>query len=107
MKALPSSIRVKKRYLRFEIESDVTITRYNITDAIFHSGRSLFGDYGMSLINIQFIDFDESSKTGVIRCTRDKVDCVRAIIATVSNIKGYPSAIRVLRVSGTIKGVKR
>jgi ribonuclease P/MRP protein subunit POP5 len=106
LKALPSSIRVKKRYLRFKIESAVLITQNDVTDTIFHAGRSLFGDYGMSLINMQLIDFDKSSKTGIIRCNRDKVDSVRAVIATVSNVKGHPSAIRVLRVSGTIKGVR-
>jgi len=107
LKTLPSSIRVKKRYLRFKIESAVLITRNDVIDAIFHAGRSLFGDHGISLINMQLIDFDESSKTGIIRCNRDKVESVRAVIATVSDIKGHPSAMRVLGVSGTIKGVRK
>lgn len=107
MKVLPSSMRVKRRYLKFKIESDRRLTRRDIIDAIHSAGTSLFGDYGMSLINLQFIEFDESTGHGIVRCARERVDDVRAVLATINNIRGAPSATRVVRVSGTLKGVKR
>ena len=107
MKVLPSSMRLKRRYLRFKVISPVKLTRREMADAILSAGVSLFGDHGMSLINLHLVEFDESSMTGIIRCNRDKVDEARAIIATVSSIKGEPAGIRVLRVSGTLKGVRR
>ena len=105
MKILPSSLREKKRYIVFEILSDREMVKQDLIRAIWNSAYSLYGDVGTSKIGLWLLNFD--GKRGVVRCTRDKTEEVRALLSAINSLDERQVAISVIRVCGTIKGTKR
>ncbi len=103
MKILPSSLREKKRYLAFEVvcESE-PVDRKALLDEVFFATQTLVGDAGSSEIGYRLIDFNGTR--GIMRVSLMGVEDARAAMATVCSIKGSRAAIRVLGISGTIRG---
>ncbi|CAG0968498.1 hypothetical protein METP3_01290 [Methanosarcinales archaeon] len=101
MKTMPT-LREKKRYIAFEINSEKTINRQELVREISNSIISLFGDKGASEINPSLMSFE--GRFGILRCNREKTNETRAGLACINNIHGILVSIHVLGISGTIKG---
>lgn len=101
MKTLPT-LREKKRYIAFEINSENTILRQDMVREISNSIISLFGDIGASQIRPALMSFE--GRFGILRCAREKTNETRSGLACINNIRGIRVSIRVLGISGTIKG---
>ena len=102
MRTLPV-LRDKKRYIAFEVTSGQKIKRRDLENEIQDSTHSLFGDTGCSEMNLRLISYD--GKYGIIRCIRDRTEETRAALACINNSRGTRLSLRVLGISGTIKGV--
>ena len=101
MKTMPT-LREKKRYIAFEINSDKTIIRQELVREISNSIISLFGDKGASEINPSLMSFE--GRFGILRCAREKTNETRAALACINNIRAIRVSFYVLGISGTIKG---
>ncbi len=101
MSSLPT-LREKKRYIAFEVTSEQTITRSELSREIMDSICSLFGDTGGSEINAGLLSYD--GRYGIIRCAKEKTVETRAALACITKIRGIRVSILVLGISGTIKG---
>jgi ribonuclease P/MRP protein subunit POP5 len=101
MKTLPV-LREKKRYIAFKIISENTINRRELTEELFDSMYSLFGDKGTSEIYPALMSYDGVS--GVLRCHKDRTLDTRAALACINRISGGCVSIQVLGISGTVKG---
>jgi ribonuclease P/MRP protein subunit POP5 len=101
MKTLPT-LREKKRYIAFEINSEKAILRQELVREISYSIISLFGDIGTSQIRPALMSFEGGF--GILRCAREKTVETRAGLACINSIRGIRVSIRVLGISGTIKG---
>jgi len=101
MKTLPV-LREKKRYIAFKIISEITINRRELTDELFDSMRSLFGDSGSSTINPALMSFD--GRYGILRCRKERTTDTRAALACINNVRGSRVSILVLGISGSVKG---
>ncbi len=77
-----------------------------VVDTIQKRVLDLYGARGLSEIEPALIDFDEDSREGILRCSRDGLRQMRAAIALVTGISESPALIHVERVSGTIKSLK-
>ena len=104
MKKLLPSLRKRKRYLLFEVLSARDINKEEMVKEIVSACHSLLGDSAAADAGLWLIDFD--GKTGILRCTGDKVNDARAVLATINSVSGEPAGIRVLRTSGTISGTR-
>ncbi len=102
MKTIPT-LRGKKRYMAFEVMAEQKITRSELSEEIFKSIISLFGDKGASEINYGLLSFD--GRYGILRCAREKATDTRAALACMNNIRGLRISILVLGLSGTVRGV--
>ena len=101
MKTMPT-LREKKRYLAFEINSDKIINRQELVREVSNSIISLFGDKGASEINPSLMSFE--GRFGILRCAREKTNETRAALACINNIRTIRVSIHLLGISGTIKG---
>jgi len=101
MKTLPT-LREKKRYMAFEINSEKTVIRQELVREILNSTVSLFGDTGASQMNPALMSFE--GRFGILRCAREQTNRTRVCLACINNIRGIRVSIRVLGISGTIKG---
>jgi len=90
MKALIPSQKENKRYL--------LIQGKNLKKNIPKSVREYIGDLGMSKSALTFIN--SSSGKAVVSVNREMQDSVRAAVTI------YPEKMEILKVSGTLKGLK-
>lgn len=90
MKALRPSMREKKRYL--------LVKGKNLKSDIEKAILNFIGVFGMSKAGLKFIRADSDS--AIICINRKSLNEVRASLAV------WPEKIEVLKVSGTLKGLK-
>lgn len=105
MKVLPPTIRENKRYLAFELITGNDVSRDELIKEIFSVSGSLLGDLGSSECNIWLFAFEDLK--GVISCDREHVLEARAVLATITHVKGKRVSLHVLGVSGTVLGATK
>jgi RNase P/RNase MRP subunit POP5 len=89
-----------------QFESESVVEERQFMDTIWAAIYRLYGEYGASLTNLAPISFDGVSKRAVLRANLTVVDNVRTAIVSITSISGKPSAVHVVAVSGTIKGLR-
>lgn len=107
--------REKQRYITFEIISDdVEFSKGEIINAIWKQFTDLFGEYGTSKAGLWLIHYDPTLKRGVLRCSLNSVNKVRASIVTLRVINKradgnheFPIIFYVVGVAATILTIKR
>jgi len=87
--------------------SEQPVSKGDVADTVWNAVLRLFGEYGASQTNLALIEYDQEKSWGIIRCSHRTVEMVRASIASVTEINEKSVAIHVLRVSGTLKALKR
>mgnify|MGYP001599277928 CR=1 FL=1 len=107
-KILPPSLRPNKRYIAFEIISEQPVKYNEFTAAVFNSMFSLLGELGSSEAKIWFISnlYDDTSQKGVLKCTHDAVEKIRAVLSLVQIVGETKAVVRIMGVTGTIKSAK-
>ena len=90
MKIMPASMRENKRYL--------LVTGNNLKENIEKAILGFVGVLGMSKTGLVFVKINQDS--AIIGVNREEVDKVRASLCV------YPEKMEVLKVSGTLKGLK-
>lgn len=98
--------RVRWRYLEILVSGELDYAAGEIADAVQRGVLSLHGVKGLSKIEPALIEFDEDGQKGIIRCNHLYQRKLRAAITLITTIKESAAAIRVARVSGTIKGLR-
>jgi len=112
---LPPTLRERKRYIVFEVICEREIAKRELVDEINDAIFSLYGDVGASKSRIWLIDYkkkkDEDTGAdvgvGILRCAHDKVEEVRAALACIHSVNEVRIGIRVIKISGSIKGATR
>ena len=96
---------VRRRYLHFVVEGG-SPSELEVWEAIRDSVQSIYGAKGISLMDPNLIEYVAEARNGIVRCTHDNERRLRASLARVMAISGKPSAVRVLRSSGTIRTLR-
>lgn len=106
MRLLPS-LRGRKRYLAFRMLPDDAdaLSRRDLTLELDRSSQSLLGDAGSSECDIRVLSFDGTE--GIVSCVHRETTRTRAVLATIYELGGRCASVRVIGVSGTVKGAKR
>ena len=98
--------RVKRRYLAVQIDFDGALSQLDFLDAVWAAVKRLFGEFGASQTGLALIDFNEESRTSIIRVSLATLQQVRAAIASITRISGKDAAVHVIAVSGTVKSLR-
>lgn len=108
MKTLPPTARKKHRYLRFQVLSDEPIVYSDLDAAIFNTALDFYGEFGVSAMNLWLVKnlYDSKKQTGVLRCTHTTVPAVVACLGLITRLGDTRVTVKILKVSGTIKGLK-
>lgn len=101
MKALPPSLRKRKRYIVFDVDSEDDFLKKELSNAIWREALALFGEAGASDLGIALLEFEDSQ--GILRCNHDGVESVRAVLASLRSIKRIRTVLYIKGVSGTLK----
>jgi RNase P/RNase MRP subunit POP5 len=98
---------VKQRYLALKIESVESFEEEDVKDAVWSAVTQLFGEYGASQVGLFLVQYDRQRKEAVLRCSHKALERVHASIASVTKIGDKPVAMHVLRISGTLRALKK
>ena len=98
--------KIRRRYLALKIEGVKTNAR-TFEKTILNSILRLFGEYGLSKMHLNLIEFDSESNFAILRCRHNTLCMVRAAIAAIKSIDGESASIHVLGISGTLKSARR
>jgi ribonuclease P/MRP protein subunit POP5 len=90
-----------------QIVCSETIGEQAFMDAVWNAVLQLFGEYGASQTNLILMRHNLKPNYAVLRCSHKALDMVKASLASITQANGKPVAIRVLGVSGTLKGLRR
>lgn len=101
MKALPPSLRKRKRYIVFDIDSEDDFSKKELSNAIWREALALFGEAGASDLGMALVEFNGSQ--GILRCNHNQVERVRAVLASLRSVKRTRVVLHVAGVGGTIR----
>lgn len=98
---------VRRRYLALKVECDGRFGREELLDAVWDAVLRLFGEMGGSKVGLYLVHFDGKMGHAVLRCSHKALPMVKAAVASVTVIGNQPAAIHVLRVSGSLKALRK
>lgn len=98
---------MKRRYLAVKAECKEPVEGREVLDAVWNALTQLFGEYGASQAELTLIRDYKQKEYLVLRCSRRALPMVRASVASVTEIGEKPTTIHVLRVSGTLKALRK
>ncbi len=107
-KILLPTLREKDRYIKFQVISEEPIFYPDLEQAIWNTFLDFFGEFGVSKTNLWIIKnlYDEEKQIGVIKCNNKSVQQVLAGLGLISRLGDNRVIFKILKVSGTIKGLK-
>jgi ribonuclease P/MRP protein subunit POP5 len=108
IKTLLPSLRERHRYISFKVISEEPITYSDLESAIWNVLLDFYGEVGISKTDIWIIKnlYDSNNQVGVIRCNNRSVQKVIAGLGLISRLGDTRVIFKILKVSGTIKGLK-
>ena len=104
-KALPSSWRIKKRYILFQLVGEKPVDSRSIHSVIDLCLLDAFGSVGSGAFHVALIRFDAFTQQGILRCRREALADVRTALLFLQMAKGAPARLEVLAISGTIRAL--
>jgi ribonuclease P/MRP protein subunit POP5 len=107
MKILPPTLRKKHRYMKFQILSDEPIVYSDLDAAIWNTALDFYGELGISAVGLWLVKnlYDSKNQIGILRCAHTAVPAVVACLGLITRLGDTRVAIKILKVSGTIKGL--
>ncbi len=106
VKPIPLSLRDKKRYLVFELISENNLSEKNVSFALKKKLTELFGSFGLSKMNYQFIGLNEKTNKGILKCRHTATEDLIAGILLLKEVNGIKVIPKTLKLSGTVKKAK-
>jgi ribonuclease P/MRP protein subunit POP5 len=107
-KPLSSTLRNRRRYIAYQVYSEDRFIFQDLSNSIWHSILNFLGELGASKADIWVAKdvYDESRQIGIIRCSHDAVEQVRASLALMERIGDVRVIVKVLGISGSIKATR-
>lgn len=106
LKALPLSQRGKKRYVLFELSAGKPLSAAIVEKEIFKKFSELFGSKGIAGQKLHFIGFFGEKNLGILKCSLQETENVKAGLLFLKTIAGIPVIPRIVSVSGSVKKLK-
>lgn len=104
---LSPSLRERHRYIRFKIISEEPVEYSDFEQAVWHTLLELYGESGVSNTSFWLMRnlYDAGEQSGVIRCNNLSVQQILAGLGLVVRLGESKIVIKIVKVSGTLKGL--
>ena len=111
LKILRPTLRERKRYICFQVipEKGEEFTYSDLEAAIWNVALDFLGEHGVSQTSLWLLKdcWDPKKQIGIIRCNHKSVQAVIASLGLIDRLGDNRITFKILKVSGTIKGVKK
>jgi len=98
---------MSRRYSLVKVISEPPVSGEQFEAALMNSVRKLFGEFGLARINPRIIRFATADSVAVIACNKEGAEDLQAAIGLISDTDDAKMTAVTMRVSGTIKGLRR
>ncbi len=98
---------MSKRYFLVKTISETPLSGDQFEIALVASVRRLFGEFGLARIHPKVVRFDETSSEATVACNTEGAEDLQAAIGLISGISETTVTAMTIRVSGTIKGLRK
>jgi ribonuclease P/MRP protein subunit POP5 len=107
-KALPPTLRKRRRYVKFQVISEEPISWADLEEAIWASALDFLGESGLAGTSLRPMAelWNVKTQTGVIRCAHTAVPQLVTCIGLISRLGDSRVTFKILKVSGTIRGLR-
>ena len=107
MKILPPTARKKHRYIKFQVLSDEPIVYSDLDAALWNTLLDFYGEAGVAGMDIWLVKnlYDSRKQIGILRCAHTAVPALLAGLGMLTRLGDIRVTIKILKVSGTIKGL--
>ncbi len=107
-KFLPPTLREKSRYVAYQVISEKKLVFSDLNSALWNSILNFLGELESAKARVWIMKdtYDDEKQTGTIKCAHDYVERVRSALILLQRIGDVRVAIKVLGVSGTMKGAR-
>ena len=106
MAHLKPTLKERKRYILFKINSEREVEKEDVSKLVTKAGLQFLGEFGMARACIQFLAETWNGKTGIISVNHNYVDETKTALALVKEYEGKKIAIETLKTSGSISKLK-
>lgn len=109
MKILPPTSRKKQRYVGFQIISEHPIIYSDLDAALWNITLDYYGEYGVASMDLWLVKnlYSGKEQIGVLRCDHKAVPAVISCLGLIDRLGDSRVAVKILKVSGTIKGLRK
>lgn len=104
LKGLKPTLREKKRYIVYHVETTDSIDMKTFQDSLITRVQELLGVFMPA--GILPIKYDSEKKRGILRVNHTAVDYVKSSFVLINNIHNIPVSINTIGVSGILKKAK-
>ena|SRR3989344_5514349 len=105
VKLLPS-LREKKRYLAFEVDSKAKISKENMVNEVQRACRRFMGEYNYANAGVLVLKDNINGNKGILKVNSKYVDHVKSSLILVNKINNERVIFKNIKVSGTLLKVK-
>jgi len=96
---------MKKRYVLFELQGQ-ELDEERLKRALYNEALRFFGELGISYAGLKLLEYDVTTKRGILRCERSYLEKVLGFMALVSSLDSKPARLKTILSSGTIASLK-
>ena len=100
-KPLLPSLREKRRYIAFEVNSEKKVSFSSVKNTIKEEAKRLLGNLTIAKAGIIFLD-DWKNQKGIIKVNRKYQDHIKAVFTQVNKIQNNDVLVKSIGVSGII-----
>ncbi|MEM4446855.1 MAG: Rpp14/Pop5 family protein [Candidatus Jordarchaeales archaeon] len=101
------SVKARRRYIVFQVVGSKGLEFEEVAGSILSELLRIFGELGVSVMELKIIEYDKDSGFGVLRCSHRTVSAVQAGVSLISSISGAPVLVDVRRVTGSLKKARK
>ncbi len=106
LKQVLPSLREKKRYVAFEVQSKASITRATAKKAITEKMQEFIGTLGMANAGLQFLPDWENNK-GIYRVNTKYISHSKACLALMKTVDNKKVIVKSLATTGVINKIRK
>ena len=106
MKPVIPSLREKKRYLVFKIESNTNFNQKSVEKAMIEAILKFIGELGYSKAGVIFLKDNYQNNKGILRIGHKHVDEIKMALGLIKKIENKKVIVKSIYVSGILNKAK-
>lgn len=109
LKMSSPTLRERERYVYIKLISEEPVNYSDLEAAIWNTLLDFYGEAGVSRMSMWLVKnlWDASEQSGVIRCNNNSVPQLIAGLGLVPRLGESRIIFKILRISGTIRGLNK